>query len=182
MRIYGNRQIKTLSGPLTRPTTSRVREAVFEIWRSRIDGCRWLDLCCGSGSMGAEALCRGASLVMGIEQSGRACAVIQENWQQVATADQSWKVLRGNVVQRLPKLRQSFNLIYFDPPYNSGVYEGVLDEIATHSLLAFDGEMGAEHNPKQKLPLKIKGMVAQRTKIYGNSAVTFYRWGKESEA
>lgn len=174
MRIYGNRQIKTLPGKLTRPTTSRVREAVFEVWRGQIAGCRWLDLCCGSGSMGAEALCRGASLVMGIEQSGRACAVIRENWQRVAKPDQNWQILRGDVARRLLKLDHTFDRIYFDPPYDGGIYEGVLDAIATRSLLAPDGELGVEHAPAYVLPSELNGLTALRTKIYGSSAVTFY--------
>ncbi|PZD71958.1 Ribosomal RNA small subunit methyltransferase D [Acaryochloris thomasi RCC1774] len=174
MRIYGNRQIKTLSGRLTRPTTSRVREAVFEIWRGQIAGCCWLDLCCGSGSMGAEALCRGAGLAIGIEQSGRACSVIRENWQLVAKPEQSWQVIRGDVARRLPKLKQTFDRIYFDPPYDSGIYEVVLDAIATQTLLAPNGELCVEHTPAYALPLELKGIIAQRTKTYGNSAVTFY--------
>ncbi len=59
LRIYGNRQLKTLMGQATRPTPSLVREALFNIWQGTIVGCRWLDLCTGSGAMGAEALCRG---------------------------------------------------------------------------------------------------------------------------
>ena len=74
VRIYGNREIKTLPGEETRPTSARVREALFNIWQGRILGCRWLDLCAGSGAMGAEALCRGAAEVVGIEKSGAACA------------------------------------------------------------------------------------------------------------
>lgn len=50
MRIYGNRPIKTLAGQLTRPTTARVREALFNIWQQKLSGCRWLDLCAGNGS------------------------------------------------------------------------------------------------------------------------------------
>ncbi|HEY9736425.1 MAG TPA: RsmD family RNA methyltransferase, partial [Trichocoleus sp.] len=65
LRIYGNRTIKTLPGEATRPTASRVREALFNIWQGRVDGCRWLDVCAGSGAMGAEALCRGAAEVVG---------------------------------------------------------------------------------------------------------------------
>jgi 16S rRNA (guanine966-N2)-methyltransferase len=124
--------------------------------------------------MGAEALCRGASFALGIEQSGRACAVIRDNWQRVATADQTWQVLRGNVMQRLPKLQQTFDLIYFDPPYEGELYEEVLVAIATHTLLTPHGELGIEHSPTQTLPINLNGIVAQRTKTYGSSAVTFY--------
>ena len=72
IRIYGNRPIKTLPGQATRPTPAKVREALFNSWQGRVNGSRWLDLCAGSGAMGAEALCRGASLVVGIEQAGAA--------------------------------------------------------------------------------------------------------------
>ncbi len=75
LRIYGNRQLKTLPGQATRPTSARVREAVFNIWQGAIADCRWLDLCAGNGSMGAEALCRGASYVVGIELASQACAI-----------------------------------------------------------------------------------------------------------
>ena len=149
LRIYGNRQLKTLPGQETRPTSARVREAVFNIWQGTIAGCRWLDLCAGSGSMGAEALCRGASLVVGIEQSSRACAIIQQNWQQVAHAEQEWLVLRGDVIQQLKSLSgKQFDRIYFDPPYASGLYQPVLEAIAHYQLLDANGEIAAEHSPQ----------------------------------
>ena len=51
LRIYGNRQLKTLPGMATRPTLAKVRQAVFNIWQNNIDGCRWLDICAGVGSI-----------------------------------------------------------------------------------------------------------------------------------
>ncbi|MEA5618694.1 16S rRNA (guanine(966)-N(2))-methyltransferase RsmD [Cronbergia sp. UHCC 0137] len=175
LRIYGNRLLKTLPGKETRPTSSRVRQAVFNIWQGTIVGCRWLDLCTGSGSMGAEALCRGASLVVGIEQSSRACAIIQENWQQVASSEQKFEILRGNVTQQLKKLSgQQFDRIYFDPPYQSGLYEEVLQAIALDQLLAPDGEIAAEHSPYGWTPPAIANWEICRQKVYGNTAVTFY--------
>ncbi|MFM7367943.1 MAG: 16S rRNA (guanine(966)-N(2))-methyltransferase RsmD, partial [Sphaerospermopsis kisseleviana] len=131
-----------------RPTSARVREAVFNIWQGEIDHCRWLDLCAGSGSMGAEALCRGACLVVGIEQASRACAIIQQNWQQIANNEQKFQLLRGNVLQQLKKLSgQKFDKIYFDPPYASGLYEPVLEAIAHYQLLDPQGEIAVEHSP-----------------------------------
>ncbi|MBC6436063.1 16S rRNA (guanine(966)-N(2))-methyltransferase RsmD [Nostoc sp. HG1] len=175
LRIYGNRLIKTLPGQDTRPTSSRVREALFNIWQGTIAHCRWLDLCAGSGSMGAEALCRGASVVVGIERSSRACAVIQQNWQQVAKPDQVVQVMRGEVLQRLDKLSgQTFDRIYFDPPYTSGLYQPVLEAIVRHQLLAPQGELAAEHSPGA-LSDEIPGLEICRQKIYGNTALTFYR-------
>lgn len=173
MRIYGNRQLKTLPGQATRPTSARVREALFNIWRDSIAGCRWLDLCAGSGSMGAEALCRGAKVVVGIEQSGRAFNIIRQNWQRLAPPEQ-YQILRGDVLMRLKNLDgQQFDRIYFDPPYASALYQPVLEAIAQNSILAPGGEMAVEHTPKW-LALEIPGLEICRQKIYGSTALTFY--------
>jgi 16S rRNA (guanine966-N2)-methyltransferase len=182
LRIYGNRQLKTLSGQATRPTPGRVREALFNIWQGEIEGCRWLDLCTGSGAMGAEALCRGASVVVGIELSNPACAVIQHNWQQVASPHQRFQVIRGDVLKKLPTLKgQQFNRIYFDPPYASGLYQPVLEAIAQYELLAEEGELAAEHNPAyltetdmQNLTAAMSTLKLCRYKVYGNTALAFY--------
>ncbi|MDJ0714833.1 MAG: 16S rRNA (guanine(966)-N(2))-methyltransferase RsmD [Prochloraceae cyanobacterium] len=176
MRIYGNRQLKTLPGKLTRPTSARVREALFNIWQGEIAGCRWLDICAGSGSMGAEALCRGASEVVGIEQSGRACGIIKENWQKVARSEQKYRVIRGDAIERLKNLAgEKFDRIYFDPPYASNLYQPVLEAIANLQLLAEDGEMALECDPKQWNPITVSGLEICRQKIYGNTTVIFYQ-------
>jgi len=182
LRIYGNRPLKTLPGQATRPTTARVREAVFNIWQGAIAGCRWLDLCSGVGAMGAEALGRGAAEVIGIEQSGRACQVITENWQRVAQPDQQFRVIRGDVVQKLPTLRgQAFDRVYFDPPYASDLYLPVLQILGRESLLAPGGELAMEHDPHRWVGdawdaflEQVRPLEVCREKEYGNTAVTFF--------
>jgi 16S rRNA (guanine(966)-N(2))-methyltransferase RsmD len=178
MRIYGNRQLKTLPGQLTRPTAARVREALFNIWQGKIVNCRWLDLCAGNGSMGAEALGRGAREVVGIEQSRQACAIIKYNWQQVATSEQTFRVIRGDVGMRLKSLAgEKFDRIYFDPPYESQLYQPVLDAIAQYQLLDSEGEIAVEHDPKFWKAREIPGLEICREKVYGNTALTFYQSG-----
>lgn len=175
MRIYKNRQLKTLPGQSTRPTTARVREALFNIWQGKIVNCRWLDLCAGNGSMGAEALCRGAKEAIGIEKSPQACAIIKQNWQQIVTSEQTFRVIRGDVVTQLKNLAQEkFDRIYFDPPYESQFYQLVLDGIATYQLLNEEGEIAVEHDPKFWQATEIPGLEICREKIYGNTALTFY--------
>ncbi|OKH18254.1 16S rRNA (guanine(966)-N(2))-methyltransferase RsmD [Hydrococcus rivularis NIES-593] len=176
MRIYGNRQLKTLPGQLTRPTAARVREALFNIWQGKIANCRWLDLCAGNGSMGAEALCRGAREVVGIEKSPQACAIIKQNWQQVATPQQTFRVIRGDVVTRLKNLAgEKFDRIYFDPPYESQLYQPVLEAIAQYQFLDEEGEIAVEHDPKSWKAIEIPGLKICREKVYGNTALTFYQ-------
>lgn len=175
LRIYGNRSLKTLSGLETRPTVARVREAVFNIWQGAIADCRWLDLCAGTGSMGAEALCRGAAVVVGIEQANRACSVIQQNWQHVATTEQSFQVIRGDVVKKLSTLAgQQFDCIYFDPPYASDLYQPVINAIAQFNLLAPAGELAVEHSPNRLNISVPTSLSLLREKIYGNTALTFF--------
>jgi 16S rRNA (guanine966-N2)-methyltransferase len=176
MRIYGNRPIKTLAGQLTRPTTARVREALFNIWQQKISDCRWLDLCAGNGSMGAEALCRGARLVIGIEQSGRAREIIKENWRDLATSQQQFQVIRGDVVTKLATLAgETFDLIYFDPPYESGLYLPVLHAISQYNLLDSLGEIAVEHNSKSWQAINLECLTIFRQKRYGNTTLTFYQ-------
>lgn len=174
MRIYGNRQLKTLPGLATRPTSARVREAVFNIWQGEIAGCRWLDICAGTGSMGAEALCRGASYVVGIEKSSRACAVIKHNWERVAQPHQTWLVLQKDVQHLKTLVGKQFDRIYFDPPYQSGLYQPVLNAIADYQLLHPQGEIGVEHSQDTWRPQPISTLETCRYKSYGNTCVTFY--------
>ena len=175
LRIYGNRPLKTVPGQATRPTAARVREALFNIWQGRVEGAQWLDLCAGNGVMGAEALCRGAAQVVGIEQAGAACRTIQTNWAGVAQPHQRYQVLRGDVRRLLPRLQgQQFDLIYLDPPYHSGLYSPVLEAIATYDLLAAGGELVAEHDGTAPRFEAIAGLEHRRDKRYGRTWLSFF--------
>lgn len=182
LRIYGNRQLKTLPGQATRPTTGRVREALFNIWRGSIMGCDWLDLCAGNGVIGAEALCRGAQSVVGIEQSDLACRTLQQNWQQVARPEQTFQVMQGNILKLLPKLSgQQFHHIYFDPPYQSGLYEPVMTAIAHYQLLALQGELAVEHAADASVAIApVTGLTLRTQKKYGRTGLSFYTPTSES--
>jgi 16S rRNA (guanine966-N2)-methyltransferase len=179
IRIYGNRELKTLPGLETRPTPARVRQALFNIWQGSISGCRWLDLCSGSGAMGAEALCRAAKLVIGIERSSAACDIIEQNWKKVASESQNFQLLRGDIVTRLDDLKgQQFDRIYFDPPYAGGLYQPVLAAIDRDRLLAPLGEIAVEHSPDSKistLPIDLPSLRTCRLKTYGSTSITFYQ-------
>ncbi len=175
MRIYGNRPLKTMPGRNIRPTPARVREALFQIWQDEVYGCRWLDICAGNGAMGAEALCRGASRVVGLELVGRACGIIRENWQQMTQPSPEFQIIRGDVRRTLKRLDgQQFDRIYFDPPYQSELYHPVLAIIAQKKLLAESGEMAVEYNPKFWHPEAIAFLKPVRKKTYGNTALVFF--------
>ena len=179
LRIYGHRQLKTLPGMNTRPTSSRVRTAIFNIWQGAITNCHWLDLCTGSGAIGAEALCRGAKVVVGIEKSTCACDIIRQNWQKVAGQCQQWQIIRGDILKKLTYLTEwQFDLIYFDPPYASKLYQPVLEMIAQYQLLDIQGEIAVEHSSHGWLSPTIVGWEICREKVYGSTGITFYRYIK----
>ncbi|TAF50767.1 MAG: 16S rRNA (guanine(966)-N(2))-methyltransferase RsmD, partial [Oscillatoriales cyanobacterium] len=181
-------------GDRTRPTPSRVRESLFDIWRGKIAESRWLDICAGSGSMGAEALCRGVASAVAIEQFGRACQLIEANWYKVKRDEQTIQVLRGDAKRSLATLAgASFDLIYFDPPYASSLYQPVLDAIVQFDLLTDDGEVAVEHDrDREDVPLirlspsdpvdsdpgqsSAKLLESYRTKVYGRTAISFFRY------
>ena len=178
IRIYGNRSLKTLPGLETRPTPARVRQAVFNVWQGSISGCRWLDLCSGSGAMGAEALCREAKLVIGIERSSAACDIIEQNWKKVGSRSQQFQLLRGDIITRLDDLAgQQFDRIYFDPPYAGELYQPVLAMIDRYQILAPLGEIAVEHSPDltiSTLPVDLQTLKLCRHKNYGNTSISFF--------
>lgn len=127
--------------------------------------------------MGAEALLRGAQWVVGIEQSPQACQIIRENWSALAQPHQRTLVLRGDVRQKLPQVPMpQFDLIYFDPPYNSDLYLPVLQLLWQEERLNPKGEIAVECRTKN--PPDLEGILAigwqqQRTKTYGSTMVIF---------
>jgi 16S rRNA (guanine966-N2)-methyltransferase len=180
IRIYGNREIKTLPGEATRPTSARVREAVFNIWQGKLLDCRWLDLCAGSGAIGAEALCRGAAVVIGVEKSAAACRVVNQNWKKMAKFHQQFQVFNSDVVQWLnqgqinPSESPQFDHIYFDPPYAGGLYEPVLSQLAAY--LSDQGEAAVEYSEAYWQPEQLpKDLEIVKEKRYGSTHLVFLR-------
>lgn len=173
IRINGARSLKTSDDLSIRPTTSKVRAAVFNILQTRIKGANWLDICAGSGAMGAEALARGAANIVGIEISEIACQILQKNWQKFAKPDQTFKIIKGDAVKTLRKLQpNSFNLVYFDPPYQSDLYHPVLQAVSP--LLCDKALVIAECDRLRPIPDVIGDLVCCDRRQYGQTALVFY--------
>jgi 16S rRNA (guanine966-N2)-methyltransferase len=132
--------------------------------------------------MGAEALCRGADVVIGIEQDRRACGVIQQNWRKLAQDSQQFRVLQMDALKGLASLQgQQFDRIYVDPPYASDLYNSVLEAITTHNLLAAQGELAVESGKHNPLPTQVDQLRIINIRHYGKTKVTFYRGSQELE-
>jgi 16S rRNA (guanine(966)-N(2))-methyltransferase RsmD len=176
IKISGASSIKTLSGLATRPTPSKVRAAVFNMWQWKIRRSQLLDICSGSGAMSAEALVKGASYVAAIDLSRSACKLIQQNLEKVCKPEQKFEIYCGDVIKVLPKLTKlsaiKFDLIYFDPPYQSQLYEPVLEAIA--SLMSSESVIAVEHSRDRSLPAIPSHLQAIDQRLYGQTSVSFY--------
>src|SRR5262249_8373937 len=131
----------------------RLRETIFNILTPRIEGARFLDVCAGSGAVGVEALSRGASYVTFIESSLKAARIISENLRSCGIK-RDYRMINRDVVRALKSLaseKAQFDIIYFDPPYNSDLYTPVMWVIAQYGLLAEDGVLIVEHRRESPL-------------------------------
>ena len=120
LRLSGGRRLQSPGGRATRPTTSRVREAVMNILAPRLQDCRWLDLCSGSGVMGCEALQRGARCVVAVDQDSQCIRISRANLSTVAAGCSPTPEVRTERRELIGWLRRGwsqdpFDIVYFDP-------------------------------------------------------------------
>lgn len=115
---FKNTPLIAPEGLLTRPTSSRIRETLFNICQNEIENARFLDLFAGSGAMGIEALSRGASHVTFIDQSLQAIQTIRKNLSRLySSPDDFSQILKGDALSLFFRLQSQFDMIYVDPPY-----------------------------------------------------------------
>ncbi len=133
--------LRSIEGRDTRPTTDRIKETLFNILQTGIEGCSFLDLFAGSGQIGLEALSRGANHAVFVENSKKACACIEENI-RFTRFDARAKLLSMEASGALRTLEgnDSFDYIFMDPPYQSGMEQEVLIYLAGSGLLRPDYE------------------------------------------
>ena len=172
---------------LVRPTADRVKESVFSILQEQIVDANFLDLCAGTGSMGIEALSRGAKHVTFLERDPRCIEIIERNLHTCGLLTESqarYHLLRRDVVKGMAYLCKRstlFEIIYFDPPYGvdlaggSQLYMTCLPLLAESSLLCIGGILLVEHAKRVVLPDTVGSMKQNRQARYGETVVSFYQ-------
>ena len=180
MRVIGGesrgRILKAPSGYRTRPTSDKVREAIFDMLPHRLEGLKALDLFAGSGAMGIEALSRGAIRAVFIESSRVVSAVIKANI-RACNLDDRAKVMVGRLPQalmRVLKMEGPFDIVFIDPPYEKGLAEKTLDVLIRGSGVAPGGRVVIEHSAREETPEETADLVKIRMKRYGSTAVSIY--------
>lgn len=133
-------QLKTLDGLDTRPTTDRIKETLFNMIADGLCGCMFLDLFAGSGSIGIEALSRGAKKAVFVEKNPKAMAYVKENLAHTKLSERA-ETMQTDVLGALTRLRGRcrFDYIYMDPPYGKELERKALAYLTECALLEEDG-------------------------------------------
>ena len=126
--IARGKQLKTLEGEATRPTSEKVKEAVFSAIQFDIEGRRFLDLFAGSGQIGIEALSRGAEMCVFVDSNRESQNIIKENLQNTNLFSKS-RVVNMDSLAYVDRCTDIFDIAFLDPPYNLGILQKVLPKI-----------------------------------------------------
>ena len=178
---YRGRLLRAVRGQDVRPTSDRLRETLFNILAPNVVGSRFLDLCAGSGAVGIEALSRGAAHATFVEQSRSACSVIRENLSSLSIEAEATVLCRdaAQAIRSLGGRGDQFDIIFFDPPYSSGIYSQTLNMIEKNQVAADGGLVVVEHRAKTPPGTDFGGLKMYRELKQGESALTFYAVGIE---
>ena len=166
--------LKTPDGMTTRPTTDRVKEALFSIIQFEIPSANVLDLFGGTGQLGIEALSRGAKSCTFVDAGEPACRLIRENLKRTRLEAEG-KVVRSDYLAFLKRCRETYDIIFLDPPYTEVFLETALKCIAEIDILQSGGIIVAERPLGKDLPWEFDGFQRSRDYKYGNTLLTVYR-------
>ncbi len=182
---YKHRSLSSPKGDQTRPTASRLREALFNICQTYVEGADFLDLFAGSGAMGLEALSRGARSATFVDNSQEAVRCIKRNIAALKAEDDC-TVLFGQVLSLLKLFERQgkvYDLIYVDPPYNTSIEiageiylysESIIHQIDKSSLLISGGTLFVEEDARHPPKIATDHLILKDSRKFGHSLLQRY--------
>lgn len=172
------------AGDDLRPTSAKVREALFDIIGDRLSGAVFLDLYAGTGGVGLEALSRGAAKVVFVESSRPRLKMIERHLGEFGFAERSVTVGAGacDFVRREAEDGRRYDIVFVDPPYHSGELTEVLMLIGEGKVLEERSMVIAEHFVKTDLPDVVRRLRLSKSYRYGDTVLSVFRLGKEEGA
>lgn len=173
-------RLQAPKGMDTRPTLDQVKEGIFSAIQFEVEGRRVLDLFAGSGQMGIEALSRGAKSAVFVDMRQDACAVVRANLEKTRLTLNA-QVLRSDYLSYLSHCRETFDLIFLDPPYAEIFLENALKSISEIDILSECGILICERPAEKTLPAQIGCLHVSREYRYGRVAVSLYRKNNDLE-
>ena len=181
MRITGGklngRVLRSVKGLNIRPTSSKIRQAVFNIIGNDISEFRVIDIFAGTGIMGIEALSRGAAWTLFFDNSDRSIELIKKNLEICGFGSKGY-VIKKDLKEGLPQhekiKKESVDLAFIDPPYGKNLIPGILESIVNSKILACDAIIITESIKKDQLPERVGNFFLSKTKAYGDSKIDIY--------
>jgi len=173
---FKGRRLEMPEGKDIRPTTEKVKEAIFSIIAGNVPGAVCVDLFAGTGNLGLEALSRGAEKCYFADNSRESLNLIKRNI-AMCKAEEWSVVIPGDferVLTRLGERGEKIDIFFLDPPYREGLYEKCFELIREYDLLAEEGIIIAEHGEREPLPEEIEGYIVLKERNYGSIAITIY--------
>ena len=169
-----------------RPTSDRLKESLFSILESnkyniKIEKSNVIDICSGTGALGIEALSRGAGLIYFIDKDAKAINVLQKNISKLKIdyKDETYvKIIKDDAYKALQNIKDNFDIVLIDPPYNSNVIGESLVKLKQYNLIDFNSYIFAESSKNENF--NFDGFELLDTKIYGKSKLTILKLSNSS--
>jgi 16S rRNA (guanine966-N2)-methyltransferase len=176
------RRLLSVPGTGTRPVTDRVKESLYDILGADVEDSAWLDLFAGTGSIGIEALSRGARHVVFIDKAHQAVTTIRRNLEITGLAAQS-NVVRGDALHYVAQAGPGthFDYIYVAPPQYEGLWATALHALDEHPLLAPQGEIIVQIHPRERVPIALPSLALRDERHYGSTLLLFYGAAAEQQ-
>jgi len=179
MRIGGGnanrRPLRTVAGREVRPTSGRVRQALFNMLHGLVQNAIFVDLFAGTGSVGLEALSHGASQVYFVEHDRRALRALQANISRCAMLGRATIVAAPlpQALQQLPAFLQA-DMLFLDPPYASDLAEVTLTALLERRILAAHGVLIWQHMARRAVLPMVLELPLWKSRRYGNTQLSLY--------
>lgn len=171
------RSLKAVPGTSTRPTTDKVKEAIFSMIGPYFDGGQVLDLFAGTGGLGIEALSRGMDKAVFIDIEKKSIDTIQHNVEVARLKDQVeiYRTDATRALKVLAKRAEKFQLVFLDPPYKMKGIAELMTTMEDQAIVEADATVVVEHDAKDVLLETIGGFKQLRRADYGDTAVTIFK-------
>ena len=170
---YKGRRLESPKDNSIRPTTDKVKEAIFSIIAFDLPGAVCVDLFAGTGNLGLEALSRGASRCYFGDKSRESIALVRKNINMCGAQEKSI-VIAGEYQKVLASINEKADIFFLDPPSRDGLMEDCIYLISEHDLLAEGGLIIAEHGKDERLPDEISGFSKIKERKYGKIIISIY--------
>ncbi len=177
---FKGRRLRSPEDGRVRPTSDKVKEAVFSMLLPYLHDSTAVDLFAGTGSLGLEAISRGARMVYFADRDRRSIALVRENVAHCRAEERS-VILCSDYKDTLRRLQGPVDIVFLDPPYDAGFLTDALGEIDARGILSEGAVVVAEHSVRESLPETFGRLTKIKSKKYGKIGITLYENAAEPE-